>query len=86
MKFENMEITYLEYILQIHVSPNVDLKGHGNLCIKNPPSNTYMYMYLISTGKASIPHSPDVKIASAGLLLCTFLAFQNGMMTRQFKL
>lgn len=64
MQFENLEATYLEYILDI--SPNVDFEVHGNLCNKDPPSSTY----LVSTGKASIPHSPDFQIASARVLLC----------------
>ena len=57
-------MTYVEYILQI--STNVELEGHVNLCIKDPPSNTY----LVSTGKASILHSHNDQIASTRLLLC----------------
>lgn len=64
MQFENLEATYLEYILDI--SPNVDFEVHGYLCNKDPPSSTY----LVSTGKASTPHSPDFQIASARVLLC----------------
>ena len=55
---------YLEYILQI--STNVELEGHGNMCIKDPPSNAY----LVSTRKASFPQSPNVQIASTRLVWC----------------
>lgn len=71
MQFENLEATYLEYILDI--SPNVNFEVHGNLCNKDPPSRTY----LVSTGKASIPHSPDVQIASARCFCSLLVAFPN---------
>ena len=57
-----LEMTSVEYILQI--SSNVELEGH--VSFKDQPSN----IYLVSTDKASILHSPNVQIASTRLLLC----------------
>lgn len=67
MQFENLEATYLEYILDI--SPNVDFEVHGNLCNKDPPSSTY----LVSTGKASKLHLQGCFCA----LLVTFPNYQT---------
>ena len=55
----------------LNIIYNDELEDHGNLCIKDPLSNTSV----VSTGKASIPHSLNVQIASARLLLCASRAY-----------